>query len=279
MDKKIGNRKYSIRKNNKNIVLTGSEKLQIFKKRIISRLFWGRSAFYKTITHTIMLFITLSIVITGIFNRFTVGSITHELGYQNDILISGSNVETLNLDEGGYITRIKYHKVKEGETLRDFAEKYGLKEDTIRWANIRVMGPFSSILQTNWQLKIPPFDGVLYRVKEGDSVQRIAQSLQSDFFTITELNNLKEPDYKLTPGEDIMVPDGRLRTFDIESVTEEQLIGAFDDPLSHPSCTGYSYYGSLNSYPGHNGVDLGIAGGCPIRAIAAGTVFFYWLGG
>lgn len=272
MDKKIG--KIKVVKYSKAVGYSGQQKLEILKKRIVSRLFWGRSAFYKTFTHSLMIIVTVAMVITGIFNRFAPKTIATDLSYQGDILTSGTSIETINLEETGNLTRIKYHEVKEGDTLESIAIQYNLKEDTVRWANIRLIGPFSKNIQVGWQLKIPPFDGVLYRVKEGDTVEKLAADLQSDFFTITELNNLKEPDYKLTVGEDIMIPDGRLRPVDITDISQEQLYGAFEDPLSHPACTGYSFYGGIGSYPGHNGVDLGFAGGCPIRAIAAGTVYY-----
>jgi murein DD-endopeptidase MepM/ murein hydrolase activator NlpD len=48
--------------------------------------------------------------------------------------------------------------------------------------------------------------------------------------------------------------------------------GTFDDPLTSPKCSGYRQTRGYTS--AHNGADLAKNGGCPIRAVAAGTVTY-----
>ncbi|MEO6729384.1 MAG: M23 family metallopeptidase [Candidatus Dojkabacteria bacterium] len=243
----------------------------------MSRLFWGRDSLYKTIVHSAMIGATAIVFVGGIVTRVESNNAPSVLGIStnDDVLSAGGNIQALESTDTG--NRVKSYTVKEGDTLENVAKKFNLKMETVRWANIKEIGPFTNNIQVGWELKIPYTDGVLYSVKAGDTVYKVAKELSSDVFAISEINNLKEPDYKLTVGEDIMIPDGRLSVQDlgnIVTVTEDNLVGAFIDPLSNPACNGYHYYGGINSYPGHNGVDVGIAGGCPEQAIAAGMVYF-----
>lgn len=256
------------------------KKLIIFttnlKTLLISNLFWGRNSLYKKIVHVSIFAVAIIVFMSGIMNRINLNTGSAVLGTDtaaSDILTGGSSIEAVEAYAAG--SRVKSYTVKENDTLAQIALDNNLQEETLRWANIKLIGPFSKTLQKGWQLKIPYTDGVLYKIQNGDTIFSIANKLKSDVFAISEINNIAEPEYKLTIGDDIMVPDGRLQDWgDIVTVTESNLEGAFEDPLSNPRCNGYIFYGGINSYPGHNGVDLGIAGGCPIRAIAAGTVYY-----
>ncbi|MEP7103245.1 MAG: M23 family metallopeptidase [Candidatus Dojkabacteria bacterium] len=224
-----------------------------------------------------MIAITAIIFVSGIATRINLNSSSGVLGIStnDDVLSSGSTVKAIDANDS--TTRVKNYTVVQGDNIDTVATKFKLKPETIRWANLKLVGPFSNNLIPGWELKIPYTDGVLYRVQAGDTIYKVADSMKSDIFAISEINNLSEPDYKLQVGQDIMIPDGRLPVADIGNIvtiTESNLVGAFDDPLSNPACNGYNFYGGINSYPGHNGVDVGIAGGCPERAIAAGTVYY-----
>lgn len=245
----------------------------------VSRLFWGRSNLYRNFLHIFMLFVTSIVLITSIFNRLNIKAheSTFTESYSNsDILTPSGTVTTAEvIDPNFQFYTLRDYIVKDGDTLQSISEKFLIAKDTIRWANLKIMGPFSDRVEPGWQLKIPSMDGVLYKIRPEDTIWSIADNLQSNIFYIAEINNLKEPDYALTVGETILVPDGKLSMVATDTpVTEDQLIGAFEDPLTHEACTGYRFYGGLNSYPGHDGVDLGISGGCPVRSIAAGTVFY-----
>jgi LysM repeat protein len=248
---------------------------QNLKSLIISKLFWGRNSLYKQVVHISIFVVAFVVFFSGIMNRLGTNSGSAVLGVDtnSDILVAGASVEAVDAYNGG--SRVKSYTVKDGDTLASIAEANKLKEDTLRWANIKLIGPFSKKLETGWQLVIPYTDGVLYTIQSGDTIYSIASKLKSDVFAISEINNIAEPEYKLAVGENIMVPDARLQDWSgIVTVTEDNLVGAFDDPLSNPACSGYLFFGGINSYPGHNGVDLVYPGGCPIRSIAAGTVYY-----
>ncbi len=249
------------------------------KKRLVNRMFWGRGSLYRNSFQAIMFLLTVMIMLTGILNRFsvtTVSSIHANSEAYSDVFYSGGGAEAVDTSEpgnGGF--GVGYHVVKDGDTLEALSAKYKISKNTIRWANLKMIGPFSEHLQVGWILKIPSIEGVLYKVKPEDSIFKIAQNTKGDVFVISEVNNIEPPEYKLPVGQEIFVPDGKLQNWGNDvTVTEASLEGAFEDPLSNPACNGYKFYGGVNSYPGHNGVDVGIAGGCPIRSIAAGTVIY-----
>jgi LysM repeat protein len=58
------------------------------------------------------------------------------------------------------------HKVKAGETADTIAQQYGVSKDTIKWAN-NLTG---DTLTVGKELVVPPVDGVVYTVKDNDTV-------------------------------------------------------------------------------------------------------------
>jgi murein DD-endopeptidase MepM/ murein hydrolase activator NlpD len=254
------------------------EKTGLVKNTFVSNFFWGRSNFYRNAFHFGMLTTTIFVVSTGLINRIVQqeNSIVLSADTYNDILNPGIAISASDpLDPKAGLIRLKTHIVEETDTLDSIAKKYNLEKSTVRWANIKLLGPFSDNLELGWELKIPNSDGVLYTVKPTDTIFTIARDLKSDVFVISEINAIEQPDYLMTPGQQIFVPEGKLSSWDSDvNVTEEHLVGAFEDPLIDPACNGYQFYGGIESYPGHNGIDLGYPGGCPINAIAAGTVYY-----
>jgi len=97
------------------------------------------------------------------------------------------------------------HKVKKGDVISTIAAKYGLKTQTLLWANN--LGE-RSIIQPGDIIKIPPADGVLYKVKRGDTLSGIAQKYQSDIKKILEFNQLYSD--KIFEGQELFLPGGRM---------------------------------------------------------------------
>ena len=63
------------------------------------------------------------------------------------------------------------HVVQPDEVLWQIAEQYGLRAETILWANDI---PDPDLLLVGQKLQIPPEDGVVYTVRPGDSLADIA---------------------------------------------------------------------------------------------------------
>jgi murein DD-endopeptidase MepM/ murein hydrolase activator NlpD len=250
----------------------------VVKSKVVSRLFWGRGIWYKTSFGLIVIALTLSILLTGLADRLTYTEVS-AAGLNNqsstltnmDIIAQGGSltaVVPVAKSETNY--RVFKHTVAAGESLDSIAKQYNLKSaDTIVWANSRIINPLSRTVAPGMQIDIPEIDGVLYEVRAGDTLDSIlANARGADRFTVIELNSLVPPTFKLTKGQKIIIPNAELPPPALPSL----LPGYFADPLSHPACAGYRFIRGM--WNGHSGVDLAKGGGCPIRAVAAGTVSF-----
>jgi murein DD-endopeptidase MepM/ murein hydrolase activator NlpD len=279
------------------------------KRVTVRRMFWGRGSWYKTSFHFIVFGFTGLLLITGILNR--VGAVQSREEFLNisygalgnsDLLLQGSSVTSvLALDAKEVNYRVYEYTVAKGDTLDDIAKTFSITKDTLKWANDRILSPFNDNVLPGWVLNVPEMNGVLYTAKSGDNLDKVVATTKGNRFDIIELNELVPPNYNIKEGTRIFVPDGTLppppapipqprirRTpgsggyIGSGRAANTPLgslpAGTFDDPLTHPSCGGYVWMRGFTYY--HSGVDLAKGGGCPIRAVAAGTVIDAgWLGG
>lgn len=93
-------------------------------------------------------------------------------------------------------------ETKEGDSIQSLAQKYGISEDTIRWAN----NLSSDTLKPGTKLVIIPVTGVLYTVKSGDTAESLASTYQSTAEQITAFNDLELAGLK--PGAQVVIPNG-----------------------------------------------------------------------
>lgn len=248
-------------------------------------MFWGRGSLYRNAFHVIIFFISGVGLVTGIVARISPaeaqsGLLNSTGAYlDNDFLHQGASLHTvtaISADDPLLETQIDSYTVGLGDDVISVAEQYGVNPDTIRWANIDLIGPFSTYLEPGWEISIPEIDGILHTVKEGETLSSIVQLTQGNLFEVREINNLTPPEYEITVGQKIFIPSGTTYVWEGD-LNENMLRGAFQDPLSHPSCKGYLYYGGFTK--SHDGVDLAKSFGCPIRSIAAGVVEFVGIWG
>lgn len=92
--------------------------------------------------------------------------------------------------------------VSEGDSIQSLAGKYGISEDTIRWANnLR-----SDALKPGSKLVILPVTGVLHTVKSGETADILASMYQASAEQITAFNDLELSGLK--PGAQVIIPNG-----------------------------------------------------------------------
>lgn len=89
-----------------------------------------------------------------------------------------------------------------GDSVSSLAQKYGISEETIRWANSLVV----DTLQPGIKLTILPVSGVLYTVAQGDTAESIAQTYKSTAEAIKAFNDVEVKGLK--PGAQIIIPNG-----------------------------------------------------------------------
>lgn len=90
----------------------------------------------------------------------------------------------------------------EGDSIASLAAKYGISEDTIRWAN----NLSSDALKPGTKLTILPVTGILHTVKTGDTAESMASTYQSTAEQITAVNDLEVTG--LSPGTRLIIPNG-----------------------------------------------------------------------
>lgn len=93
-------------------------------------------------------------------------------------------------------------EAQEGDSLASLAEKYGISEDTIRWANnLR-----TDALAPGSKLVILPVTGVLHTVQANDTAEALAATYQASAEQITAFNDLEVQELK--PGVQLIIPGG-----------------------------------------------------------------------
>ncbi len=165
--------------------------------------------------------------------------------------------------------QISLYVVRNGDTLSEIAEMFGVSVNTLVWAN----DVSAKTLQPGQTLVILPISGTEHVVKAGDTLQSIAAKYKADAKEIIQFNNLI-PNEPLSVGATIIIPDGE------GGVSASSSGFRPTEPLhgtGGPDYVGY-YAAPLVSYVktqglhGYNAVDLAAPIGTPIMAAAPGIV-------
>lgn len=268
------------------------------KTGFVYRLFWGRGNLYKKILHTLFVILTVSILVTGISSRISESSqvnATIESGSgiisNIDVLEQGGSIQTVLASTTPSNFRIFEYTVQSGDKLEDLAKKYSISKETIKDSNRDKIDYYQENLKPGDILYIPEINGVLYKAKSGDTISWILSQVKNgDQFEVLEINQINDANKTLAQDFRVLIPGGSLPAppppipgpssyfsapYTSASILTDVQVQAlnglnFVDPLSHPSCAGYSWSRGFSGW--HDGVDLAKGGGCPIRAIAAGKV-------
>lgn len=167
---------------------------------------------------------------------------------------------------------ISLYIVREGDTLSEIAEMFGVSVNTIRWANDLSR---NSTIQPGQTLTILPVTGVKYTVKRGDTLASIAKDLHGDVTEIAQFNDL-EVGSSLSVGMELIIPDGEIAVAVTPAPKPKPLTGS---SAGSGTATYEGYYmrpisggTKTQGIHGYNGVDLAAPYGTPIMAAASGEV-------
>jgi surface antigen len=134
-----------------------------------------------------------------------------------------------------------------GENVPAVAAKFGISEDSVRWANNLT----NDTLTPGKVLLIPGVTGVIYTVKAGDTADTLASKYKGDADRILGYNDLEITGVQ--PGQRIVIPDGVLpdaerpgyhatTTYSSASSVSTARVGAFGgNGYAYGYCTWYAY--------------------------------------
>ena len=161
------------------------------------------------------------------------------------------------------------YEVRGNDTLVDIAARFRIDLDTLLWANDIAA---DHLLYLGDMLRVPPVDGVIYTVDEGDVLHEIAEEHQSNPVAIAEYNRIGLST-TLVPGMELIIPHGVLPAALRKSPAQtnlserEQPVAAFGE-FRWPAVGVITQ--RFHGY--HLGLDIGNRTGTAIVAADAGQV-------
>lgn len=199
-----------------------------------------------------------------------------------NIFISTAQAQTVNLEDNDFGDKKPFeYEVEGGDTLSGIAEKYNLKLNTILWANGLNA---KSIIRPGQKITLLPVDGVLYTVKKGDTIGKIASLYKADSQKVMEYNDIGDAT-KIHAGDAIIIPDGQpLPEAKPKPTTpkpdNDNIAGNVPPPSGEVPVTGKLLWPTTarsitQKYSAsHRGIDIANGGKPPVYAAHGGTVEF-----
>lgn len=176
----------------------------------------------------------------------------------NDISASKSN--------GG---EISVYVVREGDSLSQIAQMFGVTSNTILWANDLAK---ASAIRPGDSLIILPIAGVRHVIKKGDTLASIAKKYKGNAEEILSYNQLASAS-ELVTGDTLVIPGGALHA-EPAKVAIAKKGSTVKTTVTAGSNFSHPIPGAIKTQGihGYNAVDWGAGIGTTVRAAAAGTV-------
>ncbi len=191
-------------------------------------------------------------------------------------------------------TEIETYTVVEGDSIRRIASAFGLKPETVLWANYDLLLDDPDYLLAGMQLTILPLDGIYHQAGGGDSVQSLAAFFVADAQAIIDwpANLIDANNLQIFIGQWVFIPGGKrgLRRRFLPNLpryamavdpvefgvgacpeninTDATGDGQYSWPVTDPTVRGDDFWSA------HPGLDLAVDADGDVRAADDGVVVF-----
>jgi murein DD-endopeptidase MepM/ murein hydrolase activator NlpD len=191
-------------------------------------------------------------------------------------ITAGRNPLTLQA-QAEALAPIQEYTLSSSDTVWTIANYYGLSPEAIAFAN-SITDPYH--LQVGRRIMIPPLEGALYTVLDGDTVESVAARFRVAPSVINDYNRLSfEPEH-FAPGQLIFVENADLPKLPAPPAPSETNASVIARPaISAPSAKSGGYLawpvgGVITQYmwAGHTGVDIAAPYGSGLAASVSGTI-------
>lgn len=175
------------------------------------------------------------------------------------------------------LSRFRRHTVARGETLESIAQRYNLVPATIMGMNPAVK---NGVVSVGSELQIPPYNGIVVEVPRGQTWRQVAAAYKVRADALFEINGCQQdPRIVFVPGVNWSSNGSFTKSPTPTPVaTEASRVPLTGYPLSTVATVTLPYGWQIHPRTGdvffHSGVDLSVASGTPVQAIAPGTIVF-----
>lgn len=160
------------------------------------------------------------------------------------------------------------YKVQKGDTISGITKKFGL-------SNISTLISVNDIgnvrqLASGQKLKIPSIDGIIYTIKNGDSLASIVSKYNVKLETLIDVNELESE--VLVSGEQLFIPGAAMDSKSLKEAMGELFILPIKAKFRWTSPYGSRIDPIANVKSFHTGTDMACPTGTPIYASMSGTI-------
>ena len=190
--------------------------LNIEKKKgvVVTALYQKRGKLSRTLSHSGMAAIAaLGVMIAPLIAQDFPGQSVNpwSISAAPSVLSASTDTPVIDTQISQKVRDITTYVVQDGDTVASIANKFGISQDTVRWAN-NLSG---DKIETGDLLKILPVTGVAHTVVKGDTVYSIANKYDAEAQAIVDFpfnTFTNDETFELAIGQTVIVPDGVMPT-------------------------------------------------------------------
>jgi murein DD-endopeptidase MepM/ murein hydrolase activator NlpD len=181
---------------------------------VVTALYQKRGKLSRTLSHSGMAAIAaLGIMMAPLIAQEFPGESVNpwSISAAPSVLSASTDTPVIDTQISQKVRDITTYTVADGDTIASIANKFGISQDTIRWAN-NLSG---DKIKVGDSLKILPVSGVAHTVVKGDTVYSIANKYDAEAQAIVDFpfnTFTNDETFELAIGQIVIVPDGVMPT-------------------------------------------------------------------